>query len=62
MIAGVLLRNRLGVSVAAATGAAALALAFGSASPKDDPVAAPAGSAPLADPYESRTGPVPGLR
>jgi hypothetical protein len=57
MIAGLLLRNRLGVSLAAATGAAALALAFSNASPEDDPVAAPAGSAQLADPYEGRTGP-----
>jgi hypothetical protein len=57
MIAGVLLRNRTSVSLAAATGAMALALAFSNASPEEDPVAAPADSAQLADPYEGRTGP-----
>jgi hypothetical protein len=63
MTAAVIERNRLAVPLLVATGAAALALALGGlSSGGDDPVAAPAQSAPVADLYESRTGSYPGLR
>jgi hypothetical protein len=63
MTAGVLSRSRLAVPTVIATVAAALVLALGAPwSGDDDPIAAPVDSAPLADPYEGRTGAFPGAR